>query len=173
MFQLLIYLRSIISKYPKWYLLMRKECRPIDKKVWKLEDLRKANNIPHEIFSVVILGSPATTKQLQKYGLEELRRKRPTWAKTEKDLWIGVLVSRLQGLVGLVEMDLMSKTKIEREFKNIDKTIEKMSSFDELCDYIVNLDEDKKSDNLLYRNLLVPDSVKMAGIAIKEILESD
>ena len=80
-----------------------------------------------------VLGSPATTRKVQKRCLEGFRVRNP--GASEKELFRMVLISRIEapplespGYSGMTE-------------EKIDEAMRSINSFDELCDYIIALDE--------------------------------
>jgi hypothetical protein len=121
---------------PKWFSMLRQECRPPSEKVKTLESLRQQYNIPHEPFSLRILSSPSTTRQLQRHLLGEAKAKMPN--ADERELWGGVLISRLSNLVSAG----FESPKILEE---ADDVVRKSRTFDEICDYIAGLDQKEPS----------------------------
>ena len=121
----------MLSK-PKWFKMLRYECQPQNDKVKKLEALRNQFNIPHESFFLRVLSSPSSTRHLQQHVLEQERAQMPN--ADEKELWEGVLFSRMTSLVvgGFESPDIIEE---------IDDVIRESSSFDDICDYIIGLDQ--------------------------------
>lgn len=121
---------------PKWFNMLRQECRPPSSKAKILESLRQQHNIPHEPFSLIILSSPFTTRQLQRHLLAEAKAKMPN--TRERELWRAVLISRLGNLVsaGFESPEILEEA---------DRVVKKAKSFDEICDYIVSLDQKEPS----------------------------
>jgi len=123
----------VLSK-PKWVESPRLlNLRPDKKRIRELEKLRIKFGIPHDLFSMRVLGSPATTRKVQKQCLEGFRARDP--GASEKELFRMVLISRIQapapespGYSGMTE-------------EKIDEAMRSINSFDELCDYIIALDE--------------------------------
>jgi len=127
---------------PKWYCLLRSECRPHKNKIVRLEVLRKQYNISHDYFMVLVLSRPITAIQLQKALLEQARKEKPN--APEKELWKTVLRSRLSTEVNTgfvsgsndvlnvlkIDIDMLGKTRdvINKELREkIDKIVEKIT----------------------------------------------
>jgi len=120
-----------IIKSPEWVSILRPECRPPVTKIERLESLRKKYNISQDYFALIILGHPATTKQLQKHLLAEARAKMSN--VEERELWKMLLVSRLTNYVamGFESPEIL---------KEIDGVIKNAKNFDDVCNYIIKLD---------------------------------
>lgn len=125
-------LNNVLSK-PKWVKSLSSNLRPDKKRIRELEKLRIKFGIAHDLFSMRVGGSPATTRKVQKYCLEDFRTRNP--GASEKELFRMVLISRIQapapespGYSGMTE-------------EKIDEAMRSINSFDELCDYIIALDE--------------------------------
>ncbi len=117
---------------PKWVRLLPPNLRPDDKIISELEKLRLACDIPHEALAMRVTSSPITTRRVQRDCLEIYRVHIP--GASEKELLRKVLVSRLQ--TALV---------IEMTEGEIDEAMKSINSFDELCDYIIELEEKEPS----------------------------
>jgi len=125
-------LNHVLSK-PKWAESLSSDLRPDKKRIREIEKLRIKFGIAHELFSMRVLGSPATTRKVQKHCLGDFRVSNP--GASEKELFRMILISRIQapplespGYSGMTE-------------EKIDEAMRSISSFDELCDYIIALDE--------------------------------
>ena len=125
-------LNNVLSK-PKWVKSLSLNLRPDKKRIRELEKLRIKFAIPHDLFSMRVLGSPATTRKVQKQCFEGFRARNP--GAPEKELFRMVLISRIQapplespGYSGMTE-------------DKIDEAMRSINSFDELCDCIIALDE--------------------------------
>jgi hypothetical protein len=116
---------------PKWVKLLPSNLRPDKKQVNKLENLRIKFGIPHDTLAMRILSSPATTRRVQNQCLENFRAKNPE--VSEKELFRMVLVSRIQ----TIESDGFCRMTNQE----IDEVMKDINSFDELCDYIISIDE--------------------------------
>lgn len=103
---------------------------PDNKRVRELEALRGKYEIPDDTFALRILGSPSTTRKLQRHILENLSIQNP--GASEKDLLRMALISRLQ-----------APPSTEMTAQEIDRAMKDINSFDDLCDYILSLDEEK------------------------------
>lgn len=135
---------------PRWLKLLPQYMWPDDDKVKKIENLRKEFDIPGELIAMRTGSSRATTIKVQKHFLEEYRIKYPNLS--EKELWACVLASRIDTYKQKIYEDGSTGAINEKEAKNkLDKLIsitekaikitESINSFEELCDYIVSLDE--------------------------------
>lgn len=74
------------------------------------------------------MGSPATTRKVQRQFLRNFRIQNP--GASEKELFRMVLISRI-----------ISPPSIDITEQEIDQVMENINSFDELRDYIIALDE--------------------------------
>ncbi|MBA7549111.1 hypothetical protein ES705_41584 [subsurface metagenome] len=117
---------------PKWVKIIPSNLRPNKKLISELEKLRRRYNIPHEALSTRILSSPATTRKVQKQMLRNFRNQNP--GASEKELFKMVLISRI-----------ISPPGIKITEQEIDQAMENINSFDDLCDYIIMLDEKEPS----------------------------
>src|SRR3990172_7724793 len=134
----------------KWVKILPDYMRPQDNKIEQLEQLRKQLSIPHEVFAMKIQSSRATTRKIQRHFLEEYRRLSPD--ASEKELWMMVLLSRTDALKNYLIADMVTGGMAQEEAKNkIDEfskileefqdVIKKIDSFEEFCEYIINVDE--------------------------------
>lgn len=135
---------------PKWVKELPNYMRPNDDQIVKLEKVRSQFNIPHEFFLMRVASSPAITRKVQRYILEESCRNAPD--ASEKELWIMVLMSRMDTyknkILNDVSTGVISQSSAEKNFDKMMKIIEqyeeivkRIKSFEELCDYIISLDE--------------------------------
>ena len=115
-----------------WVKLLPRDLRPDEKRMSELEKLRASFGIPHEALGMRVMSSPITTRRVQGNCLETFRIHNP--GASEKELFRMVLVSRVQAppSLGMTQQE-------------IDQAMENINSFDELCDYIVKLDEEGPS----------------------------
>ena len=117
---------------PKWVKIIPPNLRPDKKRISELEKLRSAFGISHEDLSMCIIGSPATTRKVQKQMLRNFGNQNP--GASEKELLKMVLISRI-----------VSPPIIKITEQEIDQAMENINSFDDLCDYIIALDEKEPS----------------------------
>ena len=117
---------------PKWSKMLPPDLRPDDKRIDKLEKLRRSSDIPHEALYLRVVSSPVTTRRVQKNCLETLRIHHP--GTPEKELLKMVLVSRTR-----------TAPEIEITQEEIDHVMNNINSFDDLCDYIIGLEEKEPS----------------------------
>jgi len=113
---------------PSWLKIIPNHLRPEKEVVKGLEQLRAQFNIPHNLFGLRVLSSPSTTVKAQRYSYEYFKKKAP--GSSERELLLMVLEERLQ---------TPPVTKMSR--KEIDKAMENINSFEDLCDYVMALDE--------------------------------
>ena len=117
---------------PKWFNLLPSHLRPDKKGISELEKLRRAFDIPHDALATGIISSPETTRKVQRQMLRNLRNLNPV--APEKELLKMVLISRIT-----------TPPSIDMTEQEIDQALENINSFDELCDYIIALDEKEPS----------------------------
>lgn len=117
---------------PNWVKILLLDLRPDKKRVEELEKLRVEFAIPHEALAMRVMSSPVTTRKVQRKCLETLRIQNPR--KSERELFKMVLISRIQAPPSFE----MTEPEIDEAMKNI-------NSFDELCDYIITLDEQESA----------------------------
>jgi len=113
---------------PKWFNLLPLNLRPDKKRISELEKLRRAFNLSHEVLATGITSSPETTRKVQRQMLKKFRNINPE--APEKELLKMVLISRIT-----------SPPSIDMTEQEMDQAMENINSFDELCDYIIALDE--------------------------------
>jgi hypothetical protein len=113
---------------PKWFNLLPSNLRPDKKRISELEKLRRAFNLSHEVLAAGIMSSPETTRKVQRQMLRKFRNTNPE--APEKELLKMVLISRIT-----------SPPSIDMTEQEMDQAMENINSFDELCDYIIALDE--------------------------------
>ena len=134
----------------KWVKILPDYMRPQNNKIEQLEKLRKQHGIPHEVFAMRVQSSRATTRKIQRHFLEEYRRLSPD--ASEKELRMMVLLSRTDALKNYLLADMATGGMAQEEAKNkIDEfskileefqdVIKKIDSFEEFCEYIINVDE--------------------------------
>ena len=120
--------RSRSSVSPDWLKELPVHLRPQQEKIGKLEKLRTEYNIPLRPFALRIMSSPETTKKVQQYNFKILKRQYPN--TTKKELLRKLLEQRLQ----TPPVTPMSK-------KEIDEAMEDINSLNDLCKFIISLDE--------------------------------
>lgn len=132
---------------PKWVKLLPPYLRPEKKQINELEKLRTRYDIPHDALALRIMSSPVTTRKIQRQSYEHLRIQYP--ALSEQELLKKVLISRM-----------MAPPSYEITEKEIDQAMKNINSFDDLCKYIISLDEQEPA---------FPDPLGI-GASIDEIL---
>ena len=135
---------------PKWVKLLPPDLRPDKRRTSELEKLRSAFGIPHEALVMRIASSPITTRRVQRNCLETFRIHNPR--ASQKELLRMVLASRTR-----------TPPVIEMTEEEVDQAMRSINSFDELCDYIIKLEEKEPS---------FPDPFGI-GEAIDEILAQE
>lgn len=135
---------------PKWFNLLPSHLRPDKKRMSELEKLRRAFNLSHEVLATGIMSSPETTRKVQRQCLRNLKNQNP--GAPERELLKMVLISRI-----------MTPPSIDMTEQEMDKAMENINSFDDLCDYIIALDE---------KELLFPD-ISGIGKRIDKILAQE
>jgi len=136
---------------PKWFNLLPLNLRPDKKRMSELEKLRREFDIPHEALATRIMGSPETTRKVQRQMLRRLRNLNP--GAPEKELLKMVLISRIT-----------SPPSIDMTEQEMCQAMENINSFDDLCDYIIALLDEKE--------LLFPD-ISGIGKKIDKILAQE
>jgi len=117
---------------PQWFNLLPSHLRPDKKRISELEKLRRAFNLPYQVLATGIMSSPETTRKVQR---QMLRMFRSLYLEApEKELLKMVLIS-----------GIMSPPSIDMTEQEMDQAMENINSFDELCDYIIALDEKEQS----------------------------
>jgi len=117
---------------PKWVKMLPSYMRPDEKRISALEKFRVAFDIPHEALAMRVMSSPATTRKVESMNLMALRIQNPQ--ASEKELLKMVLISRIK-----------RPPEIEITEQAIDNAMENIHSFDDMCDYIVKLEEKEPS----------------------------
>ncbi len=119
--------------------------KPVNDKIKKLEALRVKLEFSHDLFMMGIANSRWAVIRAQEATLENLKKNMPN--ATDKELWKGVLFSRL-------EMKLKCPTPCDPEpdyilhkMETINKTIAAINSFKELIDYIISFEEKNLDDS--------------------------
>jgi len=113
---------------PKWFNLLPSNLRPDKKRISELEKLRRTFYLPHEVLATGIMSSPETTRKVQRQMLTKFRNLNSEAPK--KELLKMVLISRIT-----------SPPSIDMTEQEMDQAMENINSFDDLCDYIIALDE--------------------------------
>lgn len=117
---------------PRWFRMLRHDCRPPAERVERLETIRKRHNIWHDLFALKIASSPSITRRFQRQLLAEVRAKVP--AADKKELWNAVLTFSLENLIrrGFESPAILEDT---------DRVVSSANSFDDVCDYIISLNK--------------------------------
>jgi hypothetical protein len=117
---------------PKWVKMLPSYLRPDEKRIRELENLRVKAEIPHESLTMRVMSSPLTTRKVQRINLTALKGLNPQ--ASEKELLKMLLISRIQ-----------TPPQIEITEQEIDNAMENIHSFDDMCDYIIKLEEKEPS----------------------------
>lgn len=119
---------------PKWVKLLPPHLRPDGKLLSELEKLRVKVDAPHEALAMRIAISPASTRKVLRQCLANFKLQNPKAA--EKELLKMVLISRIQ-----------TPTSFWISEKEIDQAMKNISSFDNLCDYVIALEAPSPFDS--------------------------
>lgn len=113
-----------------WLIQLRPDVHPESYKVDELEKLRQLYDIPHEIFSLIILSSPWVTRRIQESIYAQCREGMPR--ASEKELLKAVFASRAlpRKPIGL-----------EMTEEEIDETMKSIYSLEDLVNYFITRDE--------------------------------
>jgi hypothetical protein len=126
---IMLLLRAALAlAVPRWARMLLRRLRPDRERIRQLENLRARVAIPHEAIAMGVMASPTTTRKVQKHCLEQVGVWYPEASK--KELLAMVLTSRVTTPPGTP----MSDAEFEKAMQTI-------NSFDDLCRYIVGLDE--------------------------------
>lgn len=117
---------------PDWIELIPYHLRPEWEQIRELENLRSEYNIPPDLFAMRILSSPSSTIKTQRHTFKYFSSRNPF--ASERDLLRMVLKQRLQ----TPPITEMSKEEIDAAMENI-------NSFEDLCDYVISIDEQEPS----------------------------
>ena len=132
---------------PQWYMMLPDDVKPIDENVIKkIEDFRKKYGAPDKMIFMGIMVSKWAVKRIQKYILKLIRKQIPN--ASEKELWKVVLLARLDTkLMSPPETDTFAKPLSREEIvsreENIDNIVSDFESFDDVIDYIIQMDEEE------------------------------
>ena len=132
---------------PKWYDMLPASVKPIqNEKIRNVESFRKRLNFTDDMVFMAIMVSKWAVIKIQKYTLDLLRKQIPN--ASEKELWQGVILSRLQTkLLSPSETDPFAKPLLKEELsfriENIESISSNFSSFDDVIDYIIEMDEEE------------------------------
>ena len=119
----------------RWLNQLPPHLHPEQYKIEELDNLRQSWYIPDEIFSLRVISSPWATRRVQEYMLVQFRHQAPR--SSEKELWKKVLESRVA-----TSKEWGIKSLTEKEF---DKMIRDASSFEELCNRLIEFEEKTES----------------------------
>jgi hypothetical protein len=112
---------SLFHTIPKWAEHLPEYMRPSPEQIIKLEAIRQKIEASQEAFSFFIAGHPATTRKVQHYHYNELKRRYPEW--THYQILEEMLRSRwssgvAQGL-DLFELSNYSSDEMERKIEQM------------------------------------------------------
>lgn len=130
---------------PQWYKLLPHRLKPKNKKILeKIENLRKKYELTHEMIFKGIMVTPWAVRTVQEDCLEQGRRIMPN--ASDKELWKGVLFSRLQPKLELSDSPEES-ARILSIMEDIDKVCSGFESWQEVVEYIVSMERDEGTFN--------------------------
>lgn len=116
---------------PKWARKLPDHILPNINIIRQLEAFRREKRIPHNPMFMRVLQSPTSTRKVQKYCYKTERMQRPH--ASEKEILRNVLMSRINAPPAY--------------FNGIDieKAMEQIETFDDLCAFIIKLDQQEPS----------------------------
>jgi hypothetical protein len=133
---------------PQWYKMLPNSVKPIDEQtIERVEIFRnKYPGFTHERMFMAIMVSRWAVKRIQKYTVELIKSHLPT--ASERELWRRVLLARLAAkLNSPPETDPfakpLSKEEILSRIENMDNIVSNFKSFDDVVDYIIQIDEEE------------------------------
>ena len=95
---------------PRWAKLLTDQpyLVPDTERIRELEKLRREFDIPHDAFAMDVMGSPVSTRRVQRYMFEGYRMRYPE--ASEKELLKMVLLSRIRTRMQLAEGNIEDGT---------------------------------------------------------------
>lgn len=130
---------------PKWYMKLPLHLKPEDDKVKDLEALRIELCFSDDVFTMGIANSRWSVIQAQKAILEKLKDAMPS--ATEKELWRGVLFSRLEVKLKIPSHHDLPADIILHKMETMDEIMVNINSFDNLIQYIIEMDKGMLDDS--------------------------
>ena len=140
--------RINISPESKCYRMPPYHLKPNDNKIKKLERLRVKWDLTHEDFMKGLGVSRWAVIKAQEATLENLKISMPN--ATDKELWIGVLFSRLEVKLKFPAPYDPSEKEILHKMESADSIIANINNFDELINYIIQME----GKNLDYSSMI-------------------
>lgn len=134
---------------PRWYgLIQFAWAKPDDGKlVSRIEEFRRKNNLTHKEIAHAVQTRPWATLKLQYFCLAQNRKQHPH--ASDKELWTLVLASRFEVVLQYVlrPPDLYAKPfsedEVLRRMNNIGPIISNCERFEDVVEYIVQMDTDQ------------------------------
>lgn len=123
----------------KWYRILPYHLKPKATKIKKLEALRVELGFSHSLFMAGIANSRWAVIRVQEATLKNLKRNMPN--ATDKELWKGVLFTRLEVKLKTPSPYDPSPDVILHKMETIENIIVDINSFAELVDYILQMEE--------------------------------
>lgn len=139
---------------PKWYKLLPEHFQPTDNVTDRVEKLRLYYELDHDLIANLVVMTPWSVKKLQWYMLKKFNLESPHLSK--KELWSAVIISRMNVKLMSLEMPIdeestpLSRDEILKIIKNVQSVVKNFSKFDEVVDYIIDIDykENRFFDNI-------------------------
>jgi hypothetical protein len=130
---------------PEWYNKLPYHLKPEDAKIQAFESLRIKLDFSHDLFMAGIVNSPWAFIRAQEATLENLKKNMPN--ATEKELWRGVLITRLGMKVGIQGVLDSSPQFMPPDIEAIDKIMANINSFDELISHMLSVEKENLMDS--------------------------
>ena len=130
---------------PKWYRMLPYHLKPKGNKVEKLEALRIRLDFSHRLFMTGIANSRWAVIKAQEATLKRLKINMPN--ATDKELWKGVLFTRLEVKLKTPSPYDPPADIILHKMEAIDNIIAGINSFAELIDYILQMEAKNLDDS--------------------------
>lgn len=145
-----------LKRYPRdasaklrWYSMLPESVKPLSgKAIRDVEYFQEKNNLPDAMLLQAIMTTRWAVMRIQKYTFEGFKKRSP--GLPEKKIWEMVILNRL--LIKLQLADVpetnplarpLSKKEINTRMENIEKITECFTSFDDVVDYIIKMDEEE------------------------------
>jgi hypothetical protein len=131
----------------KWCKNIPNHLKPHKNLIEQLEAFKKSYYLSDDDFSMIILSSKWAVRKLQEYMYEQYKKNYPTLS--EKELWASVILSRLntrkQSNLIMPEpcANPLSNEEIDSIIQNIDKIISNFNSYQDVENYIIELEENE------------------------------
>ena len=137
---------------PQWYKVLPTHLTPnSDRTIENIENLRSKYGLNHDLIAMGIMQTPWAIRKAQEHCLKEGRELMPQ--ASERELWKGVLASRLQTKLAFTEsysntpnmplQNPLSSEEIISMMENIDSVCNKFQSWNDVVEHIISIDRDE------------------------------